>query len=93
MTANSFVQELRVIPSRLFPLPKVHSGVPYYGTCEKEVADEGVEGCCLERRSFVGALRSLCRDSINLADFFEFMCKVNTRQKPKFEVDTCLMGF
>ena len=42
--------------------PSRNSGFPYYGTCEEEVADEGVGGCCLERRSFVGALSSLCKD-------------------------------
>ena len=39
--------------------PNRTSGFPYYGNCEKEVADEGVGGCCLERRSFVGAPSSL----------------------------------
>ena len=33
--------------------PNRNNGFLYNDTYEKEVADEGVGGCCLERRSFV----------------------------------------
>ena len=39
--------------------PESKQRILYYGTYEKEVADEGVRGCCLERRSFISALSSL----------------------------------
>ena len=35
--------------------PSRYSGFPDSGTCDKELAGEGVRSCCLERRSFDGA--------------------------------------
>ena len=55
--------------------------------CEKELADEGVGGCCLERRSFVGAPSSLARDDCD--EDYRMMChRVGQRQ-----LNACVHGF
>ena len=39
--------------------PNRNNDFLYYGTYEKEVADDGVGGCCLERRSLLARLLAL----------------------------------
>ena len=65
------------------------SGFAYYDTCEKEVADEGVGGYCLKRRSIVGAQKTIVMRNlqfVSIADFSGFLCKVSTRQKRRWHI-------
>ena len=65
--------------------PSRNSAFPDYGTCEKELADEGVDGCCLERRSFVGA-HKLALQKTTVLRKYRVMChRVGRRQLSAYE--------